>query len=513
MSATFDYYQDQIQINKMIYKSFFANAFSSKFYNIWHKTDFANEINDLAFLYSIVIFLSNNFATENDRRRLLYYYCAPSMSTNSEKSLLNKLIPILPTSNTQFIRVLRKICNLYDAMPNRTIIGKNDIELLNIINLSDYNITMDKCYKIAKSCNEVICRPLFVNGKLLFEIITPDNYRYNVDNFGNIIELYVYRHREVQRTFNKDVIDTFDIWTNETYSILDSNLKSIKGYEKSIPNPYKEIPYVFLNLEGKNVYDENSDAILWELVKAQLDKNRSKILEDNSAINNGFPIQAFINFELDEDVSLGPGMFIQKDGVNSDINTPPYFEQLNPAAQYAELHTLGDDNMKAVLRDFELPSSMLGENGEIPSGVALEIGMMGLNELRKVDKPKMKQFENDMINLIAKMAVYEGKMTKFSAEKNYEITIEYNELKKPTDPKLEFELNKVKFEMGLIDAKTFIMSVTDIDNFETNEQVIKYINENVKLIKGIENGTGSETTGSETTGTDNSNTGSETTGI
>lgn len=487
--------------------SFYQYAFEDTYLRIWEKTPHAAEVKELAFLHSLVIFGQSSNENETDRRKLLYNYCKPYVSVIKKDDILNKIQSVLPSKNIAVKRVINAICKLYENTPSR-LISKNEIEetqLSDLIKNSEYDVIMSYIHKLCKLVNECIVRPIFIDGFLKFEVISPDNYRYITDEFGRKVELWIHKIRVI----NGQPKDTFDIWTKDEFYVMDNNKKIVTP---KAPNIYNEIPYLNFKLGADNIYSDNEELLFWELIRAQLDYNKAEIFENNSVAFNGFPIIALMNYDLPADKTFSPGRLIEINGL-TDGEVMPYHEQIAPDSQYSEINDLRTKNMKQVLRDYEMPNSLVEEGASVQSGIALEIERKGLEEFRKTDRIQLKNFEKTFINHIAKIATLENSPYTFSVEKDYDVEIEFIETATPADLQVLFDITTAKFLAGIIDAKTYIMTLTSIDSFDNNEEAIKWIKDNKELLKTLEgkeeNGNGNR---SENTGNDANRNGSENTG-
>jgi hypothetical protein len=223
-----------------------------------------------------------------------------------------------------------------------------------------------------------------------------------------------------------------------------------------------------------------------------------------------------MNYDLPADKTFSPGRLIEINNL-TEGDVLPYHEQITPDASYMEINDLRTRNMKQVLRDYEMPNSLVEEGASVQSGIALEIERKGLEEFRKTDRIQLKNFEKTLINHIAKIATIENSPYTFSVAKDYDVEIEFIETATPADLQMLFDITTAKFMAGIIDAKTYVMTLTSIDSFENNEQAIEWIKLNKEILKTLEgkkeNGIGNETTGNtkpdnagdETTGADTTN--------
>jgi len=455
--------------------AFYENAFSDRYARIWGSTPFLHCVKDLSFVHSLVIMNNTNNEFETERRKLLYYYAEPYFGTEKSTDIINRISPILPSNNRQIKRVISTVCNTYANTPSRTIKGQNEEKLIELISYSDIDTVMNEVHQLVKLSGECLLRPLIIDGELEFEIITKDNYEMQKDNLGRIESLYIYR----VRFNNQQFVDSFDVWTKDSYKVIDSNNKVITPEETNI---YGEIPYILVKLNTNNIYNDSNEVIFYDLLLAQLDYNLEKILIDNTKIFNSFPIIALFNFKANLE-SLRPGKFIVRNDI-TDGEVLPYSEQINPQAQYTDLNELQKSNLKQAMKNYEMPNTLIDSNASVQSGISLQLERIGLEEYRQKDVKKLKKIERELINLIAKVANIDGKMN-FSTNKDYEVDIDYVESAIPSEADKEFALLTQKFEAGLIDAKNYLVALTQLDTITNNDEAITYINDNLMNLEKI----------------------------
>lgn len=453
-------------------KGFFETAFNGFYQPVWNGTKFQYEYNELSYLHSLNIFLSNTILSEQDRRKLLYYYMAPFMDSSSENNTIDRMVSVMNSNNLYVNRVINSICNLYDNAPTREY---NSGKFTEYITNSNINIVIDEVYKIAKLTGEIIVRPIILEGRLQFQYITNDQYRYDKYTDGTIKELWIHSPQVIKGEYIKEL---FEVWSDDSYKIISQNGKVYQNE----PNIYKIIPFEILTLDVDSNFKSERQSKFWELIKAQLDNNRLALTEINTAIYNGFPIIAMINFEVPDKMSVAPGKIITVEGVNPDSTVPPYTETISPQAQYLDINELRNNNIKNALRTMNLPSSLLDESANLQSGVAMKIERIGLDEYRKSDEKNMQFFEKKFTEKIVAVLNSDAR-TNFNG---ITLDLKFNYTQIPGDAQQEFELNQQQFEAGLVTPLEYLQN-NGINNKDItdNQQAIDYILENKKYVNQL----------------------------
>lgn len=478
---------------------FYLDAYQVELNSIWAKTDFNNELQNIAYYRALTSMLRDNEIGDYQRRQLLRSYMKPDFSADDTKDPINKLFSIMPTDNLYVKRALRNLCVVYNERPSRKIEGKN----ANIIEELYEQINIDskylKLHRIAKLTNELAVTLQFHNQKPVLRYITPDNYRLKYDDYGNEIELWIPYTEYV----DKSPVTYYKVWTRDEYYILDNNLnKTPFQYAGktfiSLPNQMGEIPYVFIKLDtDKDEYLEQSGGGLYELVKAQLNCNKLDFLVNENIVYNGFAVWLLKNWDIkNNNIKLSPGAAFIAEGISGmDGLSEPTAETVQPSAQFLDIEELKSTKIKKTLKNLGLPSGLIEDNpGLTSSGVAMRIDRMELEEVRKEDIAVFRNIEDKIVNKFAKIlntdyaSPYKNKLGG-----EYITKLDYIEQSTFLEPKEEFEYNKMLFEYGMITPQVFVNRTISNDYITDDKAAIQYLKTNRQLInelKGQSDGLG-----------------------
>ena len=481
-------------------ETFYDNAFNATYQAIWGRTPCRYDIPQMTYSHAHNIFLKENTSTEIDRRKLLYYYCTPYNAVDRSDTTLNKAISVLPTNNLYVKRVMRALCSLYANNPVRSFDNPKSEEFEALLVNSGIDVSLREAHKSAKLNGEVRVRPYFEGGKLSISVINRDRYSEIVNKDG-LRELWIHETLVLHKGSINDYEHCFHIWNEKEFRVESINgenwtreyLSSVNFANESIadadtiPNVFGVIPYLKLTLNGSS---DNAENGLWELIRGQLDYNRLTLMETNNAFYNGFSMMAFINFGLaTSDAAIGAGTALFLDNISDDQGLmTPHFENMTPDAQYQELSDFKKENIKNIMRLFDLPSSMIDDNTNVMSGVAMQIERIGLAEYRREDEDALRRFDAALMDFIAVVYNVSVKAT-FTVPMNS--TIEYIEDAYPTDKTADYELATTKFNAGLIDLQTYMNLTTSYDQIDSNDKALEIMQENIDIlnkVKGLRNG-------------------------
>jgi len=447
---------------------FYENAFNSYYNELWANTKYHNEYRTLSYLHTLSIFISNNPITEIERRNLLLEFIKPYVKSDE---LLNSIKSTLSTDNTIINRILNTICNLYDNNVERKFNNLSDdmnIEFKNKLTQSSLNTALSQVYKISKMMGEVIIRPILFKEQLSYQIITADNYRASFDPGGNMTELSIHYPQDVNGTLT----DQFQIWTNDEIKMVHQSGQTMS----SETNELGKIPYLRLNVSTNFDYTNINSSLYWEMMKAQLNWNRTTTIQDNDSFISSFPITVLHNFgDQAKRDSIGPGKVFIVDIEGNGLNEPaqPHIEMVGPDASYSDLQELKIQELQQFLRANNLPEDMISGETGIMSGTAMKLSRLGLEEYRVMDKNIMSSFEKKFIQEIFDL---------FYVPNQLEIDIKYDIDSFPEDASKTFDLKKKQFDAGLISVVELYKETIDVNTTLSDEEILQKISDNKEYL-------------------------------
>jgi len=472
----------------IVSNSIYTDAFLQQTNTLWMSTPFKNEASELCWMRAQTAFMRNNQFGEEDRRNLLYWYMAPMFDVLQADSTLNKMRKILPTDNNYIMRILRNLCVLYNVSPVRQF-DDNDIATKaykDALDNMNFDMTMQKVYRIAKLCGTAALRIRKILDEPYLQILTPDVYRIKYNLLNVPIEMWI------AFTENKNGVDysRFEIWDSENYRVVDANCKPLvfeyegAAYQGVMPNPYKRIPYVFLNMDAdSNIFGGG----LWELCKKQLHANYLEHLERESLTYCGFTFYMATNCGLTENknLTLSPGKVFAMDNIKQQEGQflPPTIETVNGSSYFSDINEYRKQYMQTAARDMGLPSSLIESNAGLrPSGVAMEADMSELGEIRNEDINTLINFEYGFMELL--QVVYKTSF-KITLPNFKNIAIKFADMKVYTEPKDELANIVEMKNNNLISPLDFYKKFSSSDYIKTDDDAIKEMKKNADYFKQL----------------------------
>jgi hypothetical protein len=388
----------------------------------------------------------------------------------------------MSSDNLYIKRALRNLCVVYNEKPTREIIGNNNKILNDVYNEIAFDNRMLKIHRLAKFTNELAVTLQFINYKPQIKYITPDNYRVEYDSYNIPVEMWIPFYEKVENEYEL----RYRIWTPDRLTIKNRNLQTLSV----TPNPYGEIPYVFISLDGdKDESLETYGGGLFELVKAQIMCNKLEFLINENLDYNGFAVWVLMNWGVKvNDIKFRPGSILTAEGVGESTGSDrPTVETIQPQSQYLDIEELKNTKMKRTLKNIGLPSSLIEDNAGIAaSGVSMQIDRQELNEIRKEDVGAFRIIEDEIVNKFAKIlntdpaSKYKGKFNGL-----YSTQLDFIEQSVFLEPDKEYEFNKRLFTDGLITPAMFVNRTISNDLILTDQDAINYLNENKQMLLEI----------------------------
>lgn len=478
---------------------YYENAFVSTFHQIWDGTiyDNATDLTDLAFYRALTCFLGNNRIDMYDRRQLLYFYLAHGGEFNAQDgdSLLNQYRGKLPIDdNVHYI--LQNICTLYNQAPRRDF-GKAEDKMQEIYDKATIDSQMRYLQQIAEVVKVLAVSIVIKDNDYRLIYLTPDKFRIETDpNNSFKVTKFTYTDWDTARA-----VIVYNEWTADKYSIYSMNIKRdilnrrtlVKEVVTETDNVYGIIPFVFLRLTNGSSFIEGGRL---DLIEKQLELNKLKFLSNLDATFNGSPMKLAINMSGKAN-KISPNRIFEFEGVKvgEGFNQAPSLELISNDPQYENLEDFRSNKLKQMLREENLPASLINEITADISGISRAIERVPLKEKRESEINKFIRFEKELaelIRVIANTDIY----LETSQIPEIDFKIDYEEEGLYLEPSLErdFDLNKMKnYELHPLN---YYSKWGDFDTNLSEDELINEIQIRKELLTKLEleknNGTAEE---------------------
>lgn len=449
-------------------RPYYYNAFNSLVLNFWKGTEYEYnhyEIRNLCYYKALTSFY---YAMPEDlinRRELLYHYLVNEFKA-SEQGTLQRFRTTLPI-NENINRILFNYCTAYNETPSREFSDNEEIyESL----YNEINSQLKDAYSIGKLCGLVAVRPYFIDGKFKLKIIAPDNFRVKLSETNNFEpEEIIY----IDYDINGNIIH--QTWNKDFYFTTDLNGSLIGTMN---PNPYNEIPFVFLRLENSNGFWTSG---MYNLVENRLRLNKLLFLADLNASFNSSPVKIGINIP-DSQMDLMPDKIISATNVTQGdgMLLPPSLEFINPIPQYDSIYNYAKEIEKDNYIALGFPNSMFDAQSGTISGISRVIERQELIEMRQADINYLIEFEKRLLTKIALIATTDGA---YNLPLTTTLNIDFGDERIYLEPDIEYEFDKKKMQDGVIAPMKFFQKWGGIDTTMTEQEAVKLIQERKALLK------------------------------
>ncbi|MCX7909595.1 MAG: hypothetical protein N2560_08785 [Ignavibacteria bacterium] len=461
-------------------KPVYEKTFNSDFIAIWQNTPFLNEVPLLSLYRAMSCWLHNSDIGIEDRRRLVKNYLSAWFSTTKETDLLNRVDTNLSTDNLVINKIVTNIFSLYHKKPTRTFDGYSEREkdyLTSILESGFYDLRLNEAGILSWLVGESLIRPRQRKGKWEFEVIPRDMYRILYDENNEILEIWI----PFQKKIGEKIENFFHIWTPVEYYQLDSYGQKVEfeynqqkvtvvehGYKDRESNP--TVPFVIVKL---NQNDDIYGGGQWELIRDQLNLCLIDYLIQENLVygTTGFWFAKNLSaYTKDLTIQLSPSKLIHIS--TGSIDEPePEIEHKSANFLASELLAIKKEYENQILRKYGIPSGMLSDNPNLPSGVAMLIDRIEIEEQREKLKPIFSKIENELINKI--VSVNNAELpTKLPFT---EVRIDFGEFSPYYEVDKEIEINDMLFERGLITPLEYVRRLTKNELITTEQEAIDFL--------------------------------------
>lgn len=458
-----------------------------------------DQLEDLCYSRAITSFMDVSPLYLENRKRLLFHYMLGPFDGDRD-SLLGELAHTLPVQ-TFIPKIVNARCIAYNGAPVRTLKreGKDDdkaTENMRTLYLqAGADGRLQIAHRYAYALGGVFVRPYVgITGRMAFEITTPDLCRFDThpqfpDKLTRFIKSLDIADNDGKRTH------IFEVWTDELYRYLDAKGMPME-YEADngtaipkagIPNPYGRIPWVLLRLVEPND-NATFGGGLFTAVEGNIEANKVAFMGSVSATYESFGTWVAKNLNLKGvRVRFGFGTIVDADNV-SDEQQPPELDFVSGNGQYANLGQYKQDYVKQIMRDLDLPESVIDSLPGGASGISRMLERLALLEQRRADVLMLGPFEAALYTMFATVyninVVDENVRGAVALPVDAELSIVYAEEKILDEPEKLYANAKQQFTDGVIGPQRFLADAAGIIK-GSDEEAVEYMADNLEMIKDL----------------------------
>lgn len=450
------------------YTPYYVLAFQQEYSALWQGTDFEGETDNLSYYQALSAFYSADAQSIADRRKLLYRFLTGEWRAETAHDTLNRVYKQLPVQSV-VARTVRNMTNLYSEPPQRTWeTSETQQELLQqLYSDIDADFWLREAHRHARLSG--VCAMRYyktATNDVRWQLLTPSQFRVkiNPNDSLTIDELWIPYAQQAKvsavetngfgtGTMRNDYMAVentiFHVWTAEEFRVYDRNM----NLQRSEVNPYGRIPFVFVRTGSSNDFYTGG---MMELVDAQMELNKLRLISNLSATWDTETIKHFVNLNLDQQgtAALRAGAVLVNNEVleQEGAPIPPEVRFYAPDGSYTEVDDLRKQRERETLRNQGLPESMIADGASVQSGISRVIERLELTEIRKDDIVSMRRAERELSDLIALVENIDGANTRFSV--GVRLSVDYAEQSVYIPPAEEYELDRQK-------VRDYVMSEAD----------------------------------------------------
>lgn len=344
-----------------------------------------------------------------------------------------------------FVNIVKKIVNrlaqVYQQEPKRTIEGTDQDQAVfkEMARMCSLDMKLKTASRYVKLTKTVILRPVWRNGRMDLDILTPDILDVKTGQSPEeLLSVMVTNYGPAERLENI----TYSVWTAEEWARLD-----YRGYElESGGNPYGLLPFV-------PVWDHMPTVDFW------IDGG-DDIISLQEAVNERLvDLLHVIRFQ-----AFGVGYIKGRGGESLDSVDPgslvelPENGELGYAATQAQLEETVlaiDKIVKWAAISNGLPASSLSTDPTEESGVSKMVSNMELLEMRRDDVAMFRGYEHRLFDVMR--AVWNAHNPTRRISEKARLQIDFYDPSPQVSPKDQAETHDRLLEMGVISQVDVVM--------------------------------------------------------
>jgi hypothetical protein len=340
--------------------------------------------------------------------------------------------------------IIDKICMVYQGDVTRELeVESENVKLQELYESSNIELKQKEWYKLAKLFHTVLVQPIVRNGRLEFEIWTPNRVSV-VPKKDNYLQADVIRYEyQTLNDAGKSVVYTV-YWSDTQHFITDDKgehiTSALDNNDKGI-NPYGVLPFVPLRFrDTENFWGEGETVLLNAEEKIAV----LLVLLIDVLVMQGHGQLVFENANMKGNIKTGPRYPIDLKRDNPDQAASASLLESN--GKVKEIQDSVDWIINRVMKMYGLNQTVEAGQSQTASGYAKLIDNWDIIEKRWEDVGVLVEFEQRLFEVVKKVAAVEGLET-FSDGSKLNIYFENYEF--PQDPKVELEVKKLKYDLGL----------------------------------------------------------------
>lgn len=482
------------------YTPFYELAFGQEYSALWNGTPFENEVGNLSYYQALTAFYNADGQSIADRKKLLFRYLTGEWKADTPQDTLNRAYKQLPVDSI-VARSVRNMTNLYSESPTRTWETTETLQSVweALYSDIDADFWLREAHRHARLSG--ICAMRYyktASNAVRWQLLTPSQFRVkiNADDSLTVDEMWIPYAQQTKTqavtlngfgsgTIPNDYMDientVFHVWSADEFRVYDRNLRLVK----SEVNPYGRIPFVYVRTGSSNDFYTGG---MMELVSAQMELNKLRLISNLSATWDTETIKHFINLDLDQQGTalLRSGAVLTNNGVREGegLDMPPEVRFYAPDGSYSEVEEFRQSRQQETLRNQGLPESMVSGSATVQSGISRVIERLELTEIRRDDIVAMRRAERELSDLIALVEDVDGADTRLKVGTRF--SVDYAEQAVYIPPAEEYELDRMKVKDFVISEADFIRKWGGLEGVVSDENIversaeIRELNERIK---------------------------------
>lgn len=283
----------------------------------------------------------------------------------------------------------------YNGSEQQTTLLNN---ILNQSNLKSYMILVNKLVNLVYDVGII---PRYYNGKIIYDILTPDKcWVKQVENYPTQIEqLYYWIDQPTNTNTTYTTYNTGVKITNNTISKVQIDIygKITKQYEVQ-PNPYGYIPVIFFNENVK--YNTFWSQKVNPIIQMHEYYCLSKTFETLAIAYQSYATMITIGMPQNQQIPFGPQFWINIPKGNTGINQNVDAKFITPDANFQALYAYSNQLLEQAAIYAGLSADAYKRNASYNSGYQLAISKNQLFDYNRLQMPMFNMQLTKLVNTV-----------------------------------------------------------------------------------------------------------------
>lgn len=331
----------------------------------------------------------------------------------------------------------------------------------NFLEETRFNEVIDEAIQKAEFFNTVILQPVYRDGEINIDVITPDGCIVEpADDFLKIKEIAVARAMGDGTLYGS-------YWTKEEHYLMMGDEREAPEDNPNMVNPYGRLPFVVYRAKnGRDFWGEPN----WALYIMQITYAMSLSDNKNAEFFTQYPVLYGVNFELPDKARLTPGELVSVNGDTTQKSIS--LNVVNFNVPWEQIRENVKQRIEMFYMNQGLPASSSSTETKALSGAAKEIDEKELEESRDRKRARIVRMIRELLEVTRLVWNYH-KEYREKIPDGFDFTVQLNDQNERLAASELKALREMQVAYNIADPITFIMQDLELSESEAIEHYQK----------------------------------------